>query len=908
LTKTLRGALASAQTLFLCLFLLAKPAPAIAADKASTTLSTPHSANALFMNHTTYGDVIGLQPGFEAMTGKKLGLSAPQPVFKTAPVNTAPPARAQKSALKVPTDAPKAQPPQFLREAAPIYAPQFLATQLKPMARPETLIPRKEQRAIDARQRALAKAIKAERKQAIAALKKARKINVAALPRDRASIQSIAAELDRPALALSEPAAMDERLTAPIPEKPELAIETIQLTARNTAPDLAAIFSQASNERTLLQQLPLEARNTVPNVAAIFAQEAERRAMSQTISAFDLRLDPMSRSRVLYEPEDFAATQSVSPTLKDVGTPRALFDDGFIDTAPAPTVQTPLTFAQNPIDIDLLLTPPSFVSLPIDRAALSPQSASLSVPPIRLLPQEWIGLRVAAPTRPQALFTAQDYAALDAEIFAEIAAFEIALSPAARDRTLYNPALALKDDITLSNELTKEQSLAVIDMVGLPGDARILDVANEERATLVASVKNTSTQYTPQPIGVGGLETLRDAVEHAVATNPDVKIAEAQQEDAYYAINEARAGFLPKLDLNAGAGPEVSRQSGAEEIVRLRREVNATLRQTVFDFGLTQYDYRRAKESYESAKLQTLQSVEELVYEVAVAYLGVLQQQKVVALAHQNLEAHEYIVDLVTAQKDAGQGTAADVNRVSSSLSNARSFMLEEESKLQQSRDQYRRLLNAPPGLLVDPLLDLSLLPQTAQEAADRIEAESPQLLQVKADAQSIENQLRSQRGNYLPKVELEVQGNLNTDLAGETGQTRDARAMMFLRYNLYNGGADAAVAARLRARVKEIGYEFEKQRREVEQNIRNDFTAIEASRAKVDTIREQVDAAKEVVRLYEQQFRAGDRTAFDLLDAQQALISAKLEQILNSYQETRAGFRVMQQLGSLYYVLTAED
>jgi len=494
----------------------------------------------------------------------------------------------------------------------------------------------------------------------------------------------------------------------------------------------------------------------------------------------------------------------------------------------------------------------------------------VGIKPIALSPQAWFDLDVRPLDRPTSLFTPEQYAQVE------------------------------------TPQLTKNQSFQVIDTVGLPGDAQVIGPDGVEISTLVASTQNTPTAYEAKPIGMGGVETLRDAVEHAIATNPDVKIAEARQEDAFYAVREARAGFLPKLDLNAGAGPEISRQSGAEEIVRIRQELNATLRQTVFDFGLTQYDYLRAKEGYEAAKLDTLQSIEALVYDVSIAYLGVLQQQGVVALAQDNIDAHEGILALVTAQKEAGQGTAADVNRVASSLANARSFLLEEESKLQQARDQYRRLLNAPPGVLVDPALNLGILPQTADEAAIRIVTESPQLLRVKADTKSIQNQLRSQRGNYFPRVELEVQGNMNTDVAGETGQVRDARAMMYLRYNLYNGGADAAVSSRLRARVKEVGFEFEKQRREVEQNIRNDFTAIEASRAKVETIDQQVKAAKEVVRLYEQQFRSGDRSAFDLLDAQQALINAKLEQILNTYQETRAGFRVLQQLGSLYYALTA--
>ncbi|MEM6683149.1 MAG: TolC family outer membrane protein [Pseudomonadota bacterium] len=520
---------------------------------------------------------------------------------------------------------------------------------------------------------------------------------------------------------------------------------------------------------------------------------------------------------------------------------------------------------------------------PQPKPAQPPAQFIADLPPISLTQPNGLANDITAVTQPRITATLTD----DAQ--------QVTIAELALDRRDFEKPFAQKAKVQQYSDTA--QAAASSAQAITPGAPN----------TIVTSAQNTDKTYVPQPLGLGGVETLRDAVEHAVATNPDVKIAQARQEDAFYAVREARAGFLPKLDLNAGAGPEVSRQSGAEEIVRIRQELNATLRQTVFDFGLTEYDYLRAKEGYESAKLQTLQSIEELVYDVSVAYLGVLQQQNVVALAGENVSAHEAILTLVTAQKEAGQGTAADVNRVSSSLANARSFMLEEESKLQQSRDQYRRLLNVPPGFLVDPVLNLGLLPKSADEAATRIAAESPQLLQVKADTKSVQNQLRSQRGNYFPRVDFEVQGNINTDVAGETGRTRDARAMMFLRYNVFNGGADAAVSARLRARLKEVGYEFEKQRREVEQNIRNDFTAIEASRAKVETIRDQVDAAKEVVRLYREQFRAGDRSAFDLLDAQQALINAKLEQILNGYQETRAGFRVMQQLGSLYYSLTAD-
>lgn len=836
-----QGTRVSLRSLSVCALLLSVSPAALSKDlKEEITLKAPVQADGLYMEAATFGDVIGLQPGFEqAAMGKPLSIT-PTRAALTKPVT---PATLVKAALNVPKTSTMAAPQQFVQDVAPIEVLDIPAITVEAAPRRATLFTQAELENAARRQQELWKTEYTER---LADIK------------------------DAASLSLTQQTRTLEAFRALTPRAPVLALTPLSEDGFAQTPEtqdpirFASQDGLATSVETLTKVEPL-VQLTGPDQAKWMA------------SFKALNIEP---------PE---LTQS--GTADAAGGISFASQDGLASTIEALTKQ------------------PEYATLQADDARLAPQSVSLDVKPFIFEPTPWEPIVLAATERRNTLYTQEDFAQVDAEILEEIRNFEIVLSARAPKPAQLRPTLPSGETgAPLSDGLTKAESLAVIDMVGLPGDAQMLDVGNEERATLVASVKTSSTKYEAQPIGMGGLETLRDAVEHAVATNPDIKIAEAQQEDAFYAVNEARAGFLPKVDLNAGAGPEISRQSGNEEIVRLRREVNATLRQTVFDFGLTRYDYLRAKQGFESAKLETLQSIEELVYDVSVAYLGVLQQQKVVALAHQNLEAHEGILDLVTAQKEAGQGTAADVNRVSSSLSNARSFMLEEESKLQQARDQYRRLLDAPPGLLIDPLLDLSLLPQSAEEAAQRIEAESPKLLQVKADAISIENQLRSQRGNYLPKVEVEVQGNLNTDLAGETGQTRDARAMMYLRYNIYNGGADVAVASRLRARVKEIGYEFEKQRREVEQDIRNDFTAIDASRAKVSTILNQVTSAKEVVRLYEEQFRAGDRTAFDLLDAQQALISAKLEQVLNTYQENRAAFRVMQQLGTLYYALTSND
>ena len=59
--------------------------------------------------------------------------------------------------------------------------------------------------------------------------------------------------------------------------------------------------------------------------------------------------------------------------------------------------------------------------------------------------------------------------------------------------------------------------------------------------------------------------------------------------------------------------------------------------------------------------------------------------------------------------------------------------------------------------------------------------------------------------------------------------------------------------------------------------------------------------AAEKTADLYKQQFREGRRSVFDLLDSQQILFDARARQLSNTTDKTLAEFRVLQQLGGLF-------
>jgi TolC family type I secretion outer membrane protein len=403
-------------------------------------------------------------------------------------------------------------------------------------------------------------------------------------------------------------------------------------------------------------------------------------------------------------------------------------------------------------------------------------------------------------------------------------------------------------------------------------------------------------------------ESLRDAIVAALKGNPEIQISLAQQDDAYYGIAEARAGLLPHLDVSAGYGREFAKAGTSPSTKENRLEGTVTLSQNVWDFGVTWNDIRRARASYRSAQWATREKIESIAYDITSSYVAVLQQQQLVALTLEEIDADKRVLRMIKVQKDLGLTTAADVSRAQAQIDGSQSQLLDRKSALQQARIAYRRLTGHLPGPATELAPAASMLPENVEQAVDEIDDHSPRMAQAVEDRRSLERQHASQTGSFFPHVSLLVQGNHKYDVLGKTGLADDGRAMVQVSYNLLNGGADRAVRNRISARLREADYELDRRRREVEQNIRTDFDALAAARQKITTIESEIASAQKVVGLYRQQFREGRRTVFEVLDSEKTLYNAKANQIVNHTAMNLAEYRVLQGLGGLFNLVSGDE
>ncbi|WP_292928232.1 TolC family outer membrane protein [Novosphingobium sp. PASSN1] len=425
-------------------------------------------------------------------------------------------------------------------------------------------------------------------------------------------------------------------------------------------------------------------------------------------------------------------------------------------------------------------------------------------------------------------------------------------------------------------------------------------VATGDPAAL-AELDASDPAPAPLPAVSDQAESLTDAIIASLKGNPEIQISLAQQDDARYGVDEARANYLPRIDVTGAWGREFARNIPQAPTQRFRSEATIALNQNLWDFGVTINDIKRARASYRSAQWGTRERIEAISYDIASAYLGVLLQQNLVSLAEGEIASVKKILRIVTVQKDLGLTTPADVERAQTRLDNVRSQLLDRQSALEQARNAYKRLTNHMPLRAAEVPPAGTALPESADVAVDLIDTRSPRLAQAVEDRRSLDKQYDSQADTALPRLGLTIASDYRQDVLGMTGRAVDARAMVTFSYRLYNGGAATATKRRIGARLRQADYELDRRRREVEQDIRIDYASLGAAREKIATIEAEIGSAERVADLYKQQFRGGRRTVFDLLDAEQLLFAARAKQTANQIALRAAEYRVLQKLGGLF-------
>ncbi|MCC4834356.1 TolC family outer membrane protein [Shewanella sp. 10N.7] len=396
--------------------------------------------------------------------------------------------------------------------------------------------------------------------------------------------------------------------------------------------------------------------------------------------------------------------------------------------------------------------------------------------------------------------------------------------------------------------------------------------------------------------------TLEQSVAEAINHHPRLQQKYASFEAAVRYKKAAVGDYLPQVKLYGGVGyEEVRYNSGQRVDTDLNRtELGVKVSQLLFDGFRTTSEIDRLEFEQEAERFGLISEAENLSLEVATVYLNLVEANRIVGLAERNIEEHKDILKDIILRQNKGLSSESDVAQVKARVATSQSGYLAARNQQMDLQAKYYDLVGQLPVDLYNAKPDFNYVPTSLKLALEQAVKNHPEIDAAINDTQAASSQYEREKSDYWPKLSIELQANKNDNIGGIEGPDEDARAMLMLSYDLYNGGStnDRAEAAAWQVQqAKSIRQQTEKQVIEGTRLAWNSYEFVGQQRKFYQV---NVDQAVQAEQGYQRQFGLGRRSLLDVLDAKVEVYLARKNYLSAYYNYHIAAYRLINATGQL--------
>ncbi len=395
--------------------------------------------------------------------------------------------------------------------------------------------------------------------------------------------------------------------------------------------------------------------------------------------------------------------------------------------------------------------------------------------------------------------------------------------------------------------------------------------------------------------------TVKDAVEKAVNTNPEIKARFHAFRDVYEEQGVANGGYWPKVDASAGIGREWVYGDAVTDKDYWRKGIRLEMTQMLFDGFYTCNQVCRLKHSGQARYFEFMDSIEMVGLESVRAYSDVLRYREMVRLAKKNYDYHQEIYRQVSSRVGAGVGAGVDMDQISARVALAQSNYLTELSNLHDVTSRYQRLVGElPEENLEAVLLTDGGIPGSVNEALHEAYQHNPGFLATMSDINASKHAVKVQESKFYPRLDFKARHDWTWDADGLDGNRNEAVAELVLSYNILNGGSDAAAVRQYKQKLYRSVDVKDKAATDLRQTVSiayHDRQKIAEQVGYLDQHRKNLDRVRVA---YRQQFNIGKRTLLDLLDTENEYYQAQRAYFNGFFDLTVANARTLAGMGKL--------
>ncbi|HGE4991448.1 TPA: TolC family outer membrane protein [Legionella pneumophila] len=402
-------------------------------------------------------------------------------------------------------------------------------------------------------------------------------------------------------------------------------------------------------------------------------------------------------------------------------------------------------------------------------------------------------------------------------------------------------------------------------------------------------------------------DTLYEAVQYGMIANPDILLNTAKGLSAKQAIDKAKGGLYPSIDVTGGFGRQRSINPTSAAIDDTPSttlnivESAVELRQRLFAGGGIINEVKRNQYLTEAQKWKTQGIAEDLALEITKNYFAVLLQERLYAYSIENLKAHKAVFKMIKERATAGITRAAEVDQANARLALAEANKISALADLQEVKINYAKTVGKWPENLQMPRVPArNSLPNNLARIIEKGLDNHPTVKSSYADIKEAKAQYDVARAAYYPEVNLVLNSSKNKNLGGLAGPNDSDTVALRMNYNAFRGGADAAHIRETAYQVQEAYETKNRTLLELKETIRLAWNAYVASALRIQPLKQHVTASRKTRTAYQDEFKVGKRTLLDLLDSQNEYYESQIELARAENDEILSRYRILNGMGCL--------
>jgi outer membrane protein len=419
-------------------------------------------------------------------------------------------------------------------------------------------------------------------------------------------------------------------------------------------------------------------------------------------------------------------------------------------------------------------------------------------------------------------------------------------------------------------------------------------------ATAVGAVMACTLALSP----AAWAETLHDALASAYRNNPRLDAARSALRATDEEVARANSGYRPNINATADQGFQhqgTVTSSGARSSVETHPAgYGVSAVQPVFRGFRTLNTVREAEATVRAGR-ENLRLVEQAVLlDGVTAYMDTIRDTAVVKIRENSVDVLSRELKATKERFAVGEVTRTDVAQAEARRAGAVSALDLARANLKTSRGNFERHIGRPPNGLVEPKAADKRLPKTLDESISVSARENPTIVSSLYREQGARHTIDRIWGELLPTLQLEGNYSRRFDPSSTVERAETTSVIGRLTVPLYTSGE---VQARVRqakhthiSRIQEI----EQNRADIQAQVVGFWSQLSAAKAQLESDNAQVAALSTALTGVREEEKVGQRTLLDILNAEQELLNAQVNQAATKRNIVVASYSVLSSIGRL--------